>query len=465
MLYRDIMAPQPPMHFWAGEAIVHVTRALGVEMIRGFRAFSLLVHLATMVCVYLAAVRIAAPRAGCRCGRAAGLWAAGAYMVLPLGFWWTLGYQSEPLEMLFMMASFVLFLSWKPGRAAASGALMALAPLTNMTAAPYTLFNIGYLAVRRPRLALAYALPIAGIITAVVVGMEWRTGAYLENVILNQVGSFPRPEFLPPGQTLLTYAWGKIVNEGTDVLRLEAGWIVIGLLGLLRFARRGEPTIREYATFYAFFALCSILYVSKGGTVDYIFTIGEPFLAVFAGYFCWHFSRKHFARWWAGFGWRNLSAAAGILAGSGLAVVLLAPGIAHSWGTLQQRSYELPEYETARIVEQIRKNSRPDGLILAPPMYAFLAERRLAEDYSELLLWMIKYKNEVQDKQPGRAVKTSERIGQLLAAKKVDFVVLDMGQTARIPPIKDAIDRFYEPVRQEEYRTLNTRLMFYRPKP
>jgi hypothetical protein len=318
--------------------------------------------------------------------------------------------------------------------------------------------------VRRPRLALPYAVPLVGVVAAVTVWMQWRTGAYLENVILNQVGSFPRPELLPPGQTLWTYAWGKIVREGTDVLNLEGGFIALALLGLVRFARKGDATVREYAAWYAFFALCSIIYVSKGGTMDYIFTIGEPFVAVFAGYLGFHFGRKHLAGWWAGFGWRDLSPVAGVFAGAMLLAALVAPGIQHSGLTLRQQTYELNEYETATIVDMIRANSKPDGLVLAPPMYAFLAERRIPEDYSEIFLWSLKYQNERTDGVRGRGIETAERIAAQIAARKVDFIVLDLAQTGRIPEIRQAIEANYQPLRENEFRTLNTRLMFYRSR-
>ena len=101
---------------------------------------------------------------------------------------------------------------------------------------------------------------------------------------------------------------------------------------------------------------------------------------------------------------------------------------------------------------------------MSPPYYAFLAQRRIAEDYSEIFLWSLKYHNEKLDGIRGRGVETVERIARLLNEKKIAFVVLDLDQTGRIPEIREALDRNYIPVRQDELRTLNTRLMFYEPK-
>ena len=230
------------------------------------------------------------------------------------------------------------------------------------------------------------------------------------------------------------------------------------------FSRRGHAEVREFTAWYAFFAMCSIIYVSKGGTMDYIVTIGEPFAAIFGGYFLFHFCRKHLRNFWRGSSWHDLSIAGGACAAVMLAVALLGPGISYSWLTVRQLTYELDEYQTMKIVEMIQKNTKPDSLILAPPHYAFIAQRRIAEDYSELFLWSLKYQNERQDKQRERGVQTVERIEALLKAKKIAFIALDLNQTARIPEIRTAIDANYTPLRDTEFKTLNTRLQFYIPK-
>lgn len=464
-LYRDILAPQPPLHLGVGMTLAWLGRLLP-HPIYAFRAFSLILHLATMIVVYLAALRVAggsdaAARARCR---AAGVLTAIVYLLIPIGFWWTLGYQSEPLEMFLMMTGFLLFLKMAPRAMAAAGLLQGLAVLTNMTAAPYALFSIGWLALRRRALFLRFTLPCIGIVAVVSIVMEIRTGAYCENVFLNQVGSFPRPEFLPAGQTFWGYAWGKLLREGSDVLRLDGGYILLGLLGLARFARRGPRLIREYASFYAFFGLCSILYVAKGGTVDYIFTIGEPFAAVFAGYFLFHFWRKHIRGMLNGLSWGSLSGAAAALALAAAGIVVCGPGLSHSWLTLKQQTYELNEYETRKIADEIIRNAGNDGLVLSPPHYAFIAQRKIAQDYSELLLWTLKYHNERQDKVRGRGTKTVETIARLLDERKIGFVILDLAQTGRIPEIAAALNAHYQPLRGDEYRTLNARLQFYLPK-
>ncbi|MCX7717027.1 MAG: hypothetical protein N2111_01310 [Candidatus Sumerlaeaceae bacterium] len=467
MVYRDILAPQPPVHFLIGEVLARAGHLLP-HPLYAFRAYSVLLHVATMMVVYAAALRTAggaSPAARCAM-RPVGVAAAAIYLLLPLGFWWTLGYQSEPTEMLFMTLAFLLMTRWTLAAAAGAGVLMALAVLTNMTAAPYALFFVAGLALRRPRQLAAYGAPLALLVGGAWVFFEWRTGAFIENVVANQVGSFPRPEFLPPGQTLLDYAVGKIVREGGDVLALEGGYIVLALLGLLRYTRRGPREVREYAALFAAAALMSILYVAKGGTVDYIFTIGEPWVATFSGYMLVHFWRKHMtggrAQWLPG--GADLTALARWLATAMALLTVMGPGLLHSWNTLRQGSYELDEYRTMEVVRIMQRHCPPDGLVLSPPHYAFIAQRRIALDYSELLLWTLKYFNERQDGQRGRGVETVERLAGMLDRREIAFVALDLAQTGRIPEIRAAIERQYRPLRAEEFRTLNTRLQFYVPR-
>jgi hypothetical protein len=163
--------------------------------------------------------------------------------------------------------------------------------------------------------------------------------------------------------------------------------------------------------------------------------------------------------------WRDLSPLFGI-AGLALAFFCMSwVGLLHSRQTLNQDTYELPEHETMRIVDQIQRNCPPDGLILAPPYYAFMAQRKIAADYSELFLWKLKYLNERVDKQHGRAHQIAEQLATMIREKKIAFMALDLDQTYQIPEIRAAVDANYDPQLEKPYKTLNTPIMFYKPKP
>ncbi len=463
-LYKELLAPQPPMHLLVGAALAKCARALGLPMLYGFRIFSLTVHLLTAWLVAAAARRCAwgiSPSMKPWVGVGAGT----IYLALPIGFWWSLGYQSEHQEIVWLLLTFLLILKGGKTALVGAGLCAGFATLTNMTAAPYALFAAGYLLVRQTRAAWFYVVPFVMLVLSVVGVMEWRTGAYLENVIFNQVGSFPRRELLPPGENVLTYAMRKIRSEGMDVLRLEGGFILLALvgLGLALRTKQSLPPSAEFAAWWAIFSMCSIVYVSKGGTMDYIFCLGEPYVAAFAA-----MAVAHVIPPVKGMRRRDLLADTTPLSRwvvfLALGVVTLAAPIGFIRATLAQRSYELDAHTTEQVVDQIRRRVPDNGLVLSPPYYAFLAERRIAEDYSEIFLWSLKYHNEKLDGIRGRGVETVERIARLLDEKKIAFVVLDLDQTGRIPEIREALDRNYIPVRQDELRTLNTRLMFYEPK-
>jgi hypothetical protein len=147
-----------------------------------------------------------------------------------------------------------------------------------------------------------------------------------------------------------------------------------------------------------------------------------------------------------------------------IGVVVIGPGLGFVWRTLRQETYELDAYRTRHVVELMRQHAKENDVVLAPPFYAFLAKRRIIEDYSEIFLWTLKYYNEKQDGVRGRGVVTVEKIAAALRAKKVAFVALDLDQTGKLPEIRSAIEDCYQPLRQKEFRTLNTRLMFYIPR-
>lgn len=468
VLYRDILAPQPPMHLLVGAGVAKLASLVHLpEQLYAFRGFSLLLHVATMVLLYRVALRATdgpSAMAASRRARLAGVVACAVYLLLPIGFWWTLGYQSQPLLVFFLLATFYLQLNACVPCAMASGVVGALAALTNMTTAPYLLMLAIYNLVRRPRLFLPFVLPLAVIVGLVITGAELYTHAYLDNVIRNQVGAFARKELLPPGQNGLTYALGKIYREGSEVLRLESGYLALAALGLVLYARRAPESVRELALVFSLASFGAIVYVAKGGTENYVFSVAEPYVALMAGYCIGALAQDFWPRW-RDTSWSDFSP---ILGAAGIALLAFCVswiGLQHSWRTLNQDTYELPEHETLRIMEQIQRNCPPDGLILAPPYYAFLAQRHIAADYSELFLWKLKYLNETVDHQHGRAHEIAERLAKMISEKKLAFMALDLDQTYTLPEIKAAVDANYDAQLDKPYKTLNTPIMFYKPKP
>jgi hypothetical protein len=465
VLYRDIMAPQPPCHLYLGSLLIRLGRILGNPLYT-VRSFSLILHVATMILISLLAgkifkrsfEKIAAPI---------------LYLLIPIGFWWSQGYQSEGLLIFFLLFSLYFYIDFNPRSLIFAAVFGALAVFTNMTAAPYVFFSALYLLIRKTRQSLYYMIPLA-VLGLVGVGMmETLTdGSYLQNVFFNQVGTFPNPK-ISGGEGVFQYAFRKIVNEGKDVLAWEAGYVLFGLSGLilylLKSGKAGER--REYVGWYSFFSLCSIIYVSKGGTMEYIFTIGEPFAVLFFAHAMGLFWRDIllsgciFSR----FEWRDTSRLLAFFSLVFLLIVTFYVGVFYIRNTLSGFNYELSGDKMKKVKEIIETHSQPGDAILSPPYYAFITGRRVIEEYSENYIWTIKYANEtIVEGKPGEGVAKALAIARALEEKRIPIVLLDLAQTGNLPPIKKAIEQNYQPLNvwngSHILQTLNPRIGFYVPK-
>lgn len=395
MIYRDFLSPQPPLHLLTGSALIRLGRFLeahcGLEdgPLMTVRVFSRVLHLLTMLCIWGLGRRLTGNRWG-------GILAATLYLLLPLNFWWSLGYQSELLEILWLYGALGCFVRFRPAPMAAAGALMGLAVLTNMTAVPYAAANLVFLCVRHgwglgnPRrggwkLVGCYLLPFLLVTGAFISYYELRTGAYFLNVVSNQVGSYPKGGFWG-------YAVGKVLSQGGKILVNEGGFILIGLFGLMAYNRRERGLEREYLVWYALALLLSVLYVTKGGTMDYIFTLGEPVLALFGAYFLTRFFRPGFwSRYRPASLWHDTALFPQIAFGLLLAIAAFALPARFYSDTLRQRQFEQSEEGLDLVAHYIERYSKPGDTIVSDPYYAFITRRLLAEEYSELFLWTLKY--------------------------------------------------------------------------
>lgn len=482
VLYKDILAPQPPLHTFAGVLAQEFgARFLGGEL-EGVRAYCLAVRCAASLAVMLLAMRAF----GCRFKALA---AAGVYLFLPIGFWWSLGYQSENLENVFLVAALALLIGWTPRGAAAAGVMSALACHCNMTGVPYMLCNILFLAFRMPRLLLWYAPAALGTYAAIAGAAQWWTSGYfIDNVLLNQVGTFPRTDILQtsnPADTFLKYAARKIAAEGFKVIEIEGGLIMIASGGMiLRLLAKGDcgcgpesctrpdPTkpdpawLRTEFLAWTFLGqLLSICFVAKGGTVNYIFVLAEPGIALFAGEGIVSLFRAALpARGdWRGLGIRNTRAFLMALAPVLLLSIAVLPSLANLQLTFDRVQLELPEDDVQEIRLMVGSYAEPGDMILAPPFYAFATGTTVAGELAENYIWNIKFMNETFDRQPADGVAKMDEIAALLAAGKPKIVLLDTAQTGQVPQIYAALAAHYQLAEKEPIRTRNTRLEVWIP--
>lgn len=457
LIYRDFLSPQPPMHLLTGSALISLGHALGNPVIT-VRVFSMLLHVATATLLFLLGWRVARNPYG-------GALASIIYFMLPIGFWWSLGYQSELLEIFFLLCALLLFLPLRKWGVAGAGIFMALAVLTNMTAAPYALAIAVYVAVRHPRQLLPFYIGPLFIILAVIIGyFEVRTGAYFENVVANQVGSYPR-------DNLLGYAGGKLTSQGLKILYREGGFILLSLLGLILYSRRDSRPEREFLVWYALVLLLSFVFVTKGGTADYIFTIGEPMVALFAAYFLtWYFSNWRKERANGASFWHDTRVVPQGLFGFLLLVSLWGPGLLFIVESLQQKTFEQNQEGLRKVQYFIKKYSKPRDSILSPPYYAFITNRLLVEEYSELFLWTLKYSLEKMDGVEGEGTRKVQAIASELQARRVPIVIANVSPAnpdiLRSEEIRSAVDRYYKPLLSPEqrFKTLSTDTQVFIPK-
>ncbi len=472
VLYRDILAPQPPLHTLTGCVALRVGELFGDPRL-GARVMSLLLRLVSAWLVSRIALRAFG-------STATSVVAFAAALLMPIGFWWGIGYQSENLEVALLLFAVLRLLDWSPRGAALAGAAGALAMHTNMTAAPYFLVNCIFLACRRPRLLVPYAGVALGVWGLGAGLAHFATGGYyLDNVILNQVGTFPRSDVLAemrgdPDYGLLDYALEKIMREGGKVIAIEGFLIALACAALARrCAGRAWDgpadeggRMREFLAWTAIGHWLSIGFVSKGGTVNYIFTIGEPFVALFAADgLAWLWGRA----WPPVAQWRRLSFANTqaflrvFFAAAGTALVFAGP-FANVRATVTEDQSELPEEAVLEVRRLIAQHAAPGDLILAPPFYAFDTKTRVAGELAENYIWQIKYMNERRDGVEGLAVRKMEEVAHIIAERRARILLLDMAQTGLIPEIAAAANEHYMELPPGTIRTRNTTLRVMVPR-
>jgi len=473
-LYKEILAPQPPLHVLGGALSMRVGEAFGNGLF-GVRAYCLLLRLGAGLMVFLVAKRYF------RCATIATV-ATAFYFALPIGFWWSMGYQSENLEIPLLLFAVWQLLAFTKRNALHAGIASGLAMHVNMTAAPYFLVNATFLACRRRDLLVPYVVGALGVWgLGAVTASVMTDGYYLNNVVLNQVGTFPRTDILSasrPGYTFADYVIEKVPREAMRVIGIEGALILAACAGLAlrvsdgaKWAETSDDESRharlttEFLAWSSIGMWLSICFTAKGGTVNYIFVIGEPAVALFAADAIVRLTRRALH----GIDFRNLSFGntqpfLRVLFPLLTLAMMWVPSADNIKATLREVQTELPEDAVLEIRDLIAEHARPGDTILAPPFYAFLSNTRVAGELSENYIWQIKYQNERFDNEEGLAVRKMEEIALMLESQSVALLLLDMGQTGRIPEIERAAERFYVEIPPGRIFTRNTELRVMIPR-
>lgn len=390
-LYLDMPNPQPPLHLFIGSFLLSLTG--GEPWL--VRLFQIALHCLTACCVWGISKRVFGGNAEASLG---GI----IYLFLPLGVWWATGYQSEPLLILLQSFNIMLLLDAmkheRPTRRLhAAALLMVLCCFTNMTALPYLLLQWFFIAYQFRPLLKAYSLTFLSASILFFIYMFFYTnGEYFYHVFTRQVGTYPSEPSMA-----IRYFLSKLYIEGSDVLNYEGGFVLCAIIGMFLFGGDQRTfKAKGYVLWWAIFSIGSIIFVTKGGTVDYIFTIGEPAVAVFSSYFL---ITLLYASTVPAEG--ESRSRMPLLAGRiTLFVCLFIPAMLMRALVLLYMLffnlsgpggiYELSADEVIKTAVFIQRNCPEDQTVISPPYYAYMARRKIEQNACELFVVAHAYFNE-----------------------------------------------------------------------
>ena len=409
-LYADLPSPQPPLHLFIGALLVKIGAGLSTFV----RTFQVVLRIVTGVMVWALAREIVGSRP---ISALAGM----IFIWLPEGVWWSRGYQSEPLLIFLQCVQLYLFLRAlrrpRPGLSLiGAGAVGSLGVYTNMTAVPYLGLQLAYLIYRyrpgflpfrrrgKPKGSRSHSnffwifLFSVGIPCVILLAAmnSYSDGQYLTHIWTRQMGTFPTESF---GQ-MFGYFFSSLVTEFGDIVAYEGGFVLLAILGVLLFVGMEDPHPHcLYILWWAVASMGSIFFVAKGGTVEYIFTLGEPAVAVFSAFFLQTFLLSSEIPWRIKQMRRDVPRSLGKII---LVLFLLSTlGVKGGWliaQTMQNSIHvmEFPETQVKAVLYIINSRTEPDDEIVAPPFYAYTSHRRLAEHLSYDFLLAFAYDHEYE---------------------------------------------------------------------
>ncbi len=440
ILYRDIISPQPPvmLYFWS---IWHRLIPELTARVHFFRAAAIFVHMAAGWMVFLLARLIFK-------NRVAGFLALVLYLMQPIGFWWFRCIQSEPLGIVFMLISTYFLL--QPGRRnfLSGGIFSGLSVAVNMVFLPYFLLVALIILCYRPNQYKQFFLGSGGILAIIFCLMTILTGTDVwQQVFLNQFQTYT-------GQ--LPYYLNKLITFGGIIIHLEAAVIILFFFGLFHYMKQSTSSYSKVLlVLLSLQALGSYFFVTKGGTVDYIFSIAEPFLALFAAYALLTISR-YFISLLRG-QWPLLVKIICFIGLIHFLIVITYSPIQYNARTLRGENYEADVDTVTNLVSLIRRNTSRDDHILAPPYYAFLAERQIIENLSSTYIFHMKYLQEDPE-----ARETMDELLEAVRNKQLPVILLNMNQLGTITPLREAVRKHYS--RTDQIRTRHEYIEVYLPE-
>lgn len=395
ILYKELPSPQPPLLLFLGAFLLSLADGDAILV----RLWQVIQHCLIACCAWGIAAKVfgrplISSLAGC------------IYLFLPEGVWWAAGYQSEPLLILLQSFNVLLLLTAVEQEKSslllyAAAVTAALTCFVNMTALPYIALQWFFVWYSFRPFLVKYSVTFLGVGSIFLIGMMiYSQGEYFEHVFFRQVGTYPSESL----SMTIGYFLSKLYVEGGDILHWEGGFVLSAVFGLFLYSERVQSTRKsfsDYVLWWAIFSIGSIIFVTKGGTVEYIFTIGEPATAVFSAFFLATIltvadipTRLRSLRSPRSFGTLTvlicfllpmlLMKPFSLLYRTFTDGPLVLPGVG-----VEKPVFEVSGRDMEILTLFIQKQCPPDKLMVSPPYYAFMAKRKIAQNTpSEFIMYM-----------------------------------------------------------------------------
>jgi len=203
--------------------------------------------------------------------------------------------------------------------------------------------------------------------------------------------------------------------------------------------------------------------VSKGGTEEYIFVLGEPMVALLAAHFLFTvvvgsgFDLRP-SMWDSNHGLFVLRVFVAVF----VVTTLFYQSAAHLRGSLTQNTYEATQDQAEPIAELIVLYTEPGEEILAPPYYAYRTGRTIPGETSSTYMWYIRYLHALKYGPPDPVAEAQvEKIAGAFDSGKATLALLNVRQLGQIPGIREAVERNLVEIPEYRIQSLNEVLRFY----
>ncbi|MDB5074690.1 MAG: hypothetical protein JWO42_869, partial [Chloroflexi bacterium] len=381
-LYSGIMGVQPPGIFVVGDLVFR-----SWDSLTAVRTFGIIVHILTLILVYLTARRLY--------GIGARVVAATAfYAFAPYGLYWSRIFDPNPLVTLLSLLSVYVLLRNSRSAPVLAGIVGALALGTKIWYVPVGIAIVLFLYRHRREALLPFLIALLATLAVVCFAGVLTVGSsFWGGLVAQDVSGFSNAWF-----------------EASVVHVLVDDWplVILALFGARTVSR--WPGVESRLVLYYAISACTVLLATiKSGTAWPVFQFAEPALALLAPAALFPLAAKTARE-------RDVSLSATTSSVSSrrlfsvAAIILVALS-----GISSVRSGQTWDDASVRnVVALIEAHSAANQTVLAPPYYLYLSGRRAVGEYADINIWALR-----ADRGDARALQLVNATVQALRAKTI----------------------------------------------